>query len=144
MNSNEDPGSHELPADVGTLLFEHIESYEQLEILLLLQQNRGADWTAARLCGHLKISDEMVAESLTVLQNGGLVIRRTELAPIAYAYAPVSLALEETVSRLAAAYSQRPLSIIRLMSSNAIQRVRNGSMRALAESFVLGRGKSRG
>lgn len=144
MNSNEDPGSHELPADVRTLLFEHIESYEQLEILLLLQRNRGADWTPAQLCGQLKISEEMVAESLSALQQGGLVVGRTELAPIAYAYAPVSLGLEETVSRLAAAYSERPLPIIRLMSSNAIRRVRTGSMRALAESFVLGKDKSRG
>ncbi|HEX4266585.1 MAG TPA: hypothetical protein VHY36_01760 [Steroidobacteraceae bacterium] len=144
MSSNEDPGSHDLSADVRTLLFEHIESYEQLEILLLLQRNRGADWTAAQLSGHLKISDELVAESLSALQMGGLVLGRRERAPIAYAYAPVSLALEETVSRLAAAYSERPVPIIRLMSSNAIQRLRTGAMRALAESFVLGRGKNRG
>lgn len=39
----------EVPEDVRAFLYDHIESYEHLEILLLLQRERSETWTAAAL-----------------------------------------------------------------------------------------------
>ena len=51
----------EVPEDVRAFLYDHIESYEQLEILLLLQRERSETRTAERLSSRLKVSLSLAA-----------------------------------------------------------------------------------
>lgn len=46
----------ELPPDVTRLLRDHIESYEQLELLLLLREELGHSWTEEALSARLGIA----------------------------------------------------------------------------------------
>ena len=50
----------------------------------------------------------------------------------------------ETLARLVEVYEEQPIEIIKLMSANAIERVRTAALRAFADAFVLHKGKDNG
>ncbi|MGO9593875.1 MAG: hypothetical protein ACLQFT_04050 [Steroidobacteraceae bacterium] len=56
----------EVPEDVRAFLYDHIESYEHLEILLLLQRERSETWTAERLSSRLNMSPSLTAAALSL------------------------------------------------------------------------------
>lgn len=133
----------EIPDDVQALLRDHIESYEQLEILLLLRREVGKTWAAERIGERLGISASLAADALAALRSSRLVAAQDE-PETRYAYAPEKAALEETVSRLASDYASARIEIIKLMSANAINRVRTGALRAFADAFVIRKDKNDG
>jgi hypothetical protein len=51
--------------------------------------------------------------------------------------------LEMTIARLATVYAARPIEIIRLMTSNAIERVRTAALRTFVDAFVLRKDKDK-
>jgi len=61
---------------------------------------------------------------------------------MAYALAPPPRG--ETLARLVEVYEEQPIEIIKLMSTNAIERVRTAALRAFADAFVLHKGKDNG
>jgi hypothetical protein len=126
----------DLPDDVRALLQEHIESYEQLETLLLLRRERYEEWTADRLAARLRVRAELVEPALAGLAASGLV-DAAGLAPTRFAYRPASSGLDAAVGRLEREYTERPILIIQLMSANAIDRVRTAALHTFADAFVL-------
>ena len=127
----------DLPEDVRALLQEHIESYEQLEVLLLLRRERYEEWTVEGLATRLHVREELVGSALEGLRAGGLVAA-TAAAPAArFAYRPASSGLDAAVGRLDREYAERPIRIIQLMSANAIDRVRTAALHTFADAFVL-------
>jgi hypothetical protein len=134
----------DLPEDVRALLHEHIESYEQLEILLLLRRERYEDWTPQGLATRLHLRAELIESALAGLKASGLV-QATGADPMPrFAYRPASSGLDAAVGRLDREYSERPISIIQLMSANAIERVRTAALHTFADAFVLKKDKTRG
>lgn len=131
MSSTDD-----LPDDVRALLHEHIESYEQLEVLLLLRRERYEEWTAEALAARLRVREELVASALEGLKASGLVVA-TSAAPSRFAYRPASSGADATAGRLEREYAERPIRIIQLMSANAIDRVRTAALHTFADAFVL-------
>lgn len=130
-------GADELPKDVRALLHEHIESYEQLEVLLLLRRERYEEWTVAGLAARLHVRAELVASALARLEAASLAaITRTTPAPL-FAYRPKSSALDAAAGRLDREYAERPIRIIQLMSANAIERLRTAALHTFADAFVL-------
>lgn len=134
----------ELPADVQALLFNHIESYEQLEILLLVRREASANWTAERIGSRLAISAILAKEALTALCASRLVKLRSGSLGLEYEYAAESPALDESVSGLASVYTTHRFEIIKTMSANAIKRMRTGALRAFADAFILRKDKGNG
>ncbi len=128
--------ANELPDDVRTLLQEHIESYEQLETLLLLRRERYEQWTLDGLAARLRVRAELVETALARLEASGLV-DSTGVAPTRFAYRPSSAGLDATVGRLQSGYAERPILIIQLMSANAIERLRTAALHTFADAFVL-------
>lgn len=126
----------DLPDDVRALLHEHIESYEQLETLLLLRRERYEQWTSEGLAARLRVRAELVDSALIRLKAGGLV-ETTGVAPTRFAYRPASPALDAAVGRLQSEYAERPILIIQLMSANAIERLRTAALHTFADAFVL-------
>jgi hypothetical protein len=134
----------DLTEDVRALLHEHIESYEQLEMLLLLRRERHEQWTGEGLAGRLRVGAELIQTALAGLEAGGLieVIRGS---PSRFAYRPATAGLDAAVGRLERAYAERPILVIQLMSANAIERLRTAALHTFADAFVLKRrGRDRG
>lgn len=129
-------GADDLPADVRALLHEHIESYEQLETLLLLRRERHGQWTARAVAERLRVQEELIDTGLAGLEASGLV-QPDGAAPPRVAYRPASPRLETAVDRLEREYAQRPILIIQLMSANAIERLRTAALHTFADAFVL-------
>lgn len=136
-------GTDDLPEDVRALLHEHIESYEQLEILLLLHRERYENWTPQGVTTRLRLPAELIRSALTGLKASGLV-EATGADPARFAYRPASSGLDAAVGRLAREYSERPISIIKLMSANAIERLRSAALHTFADAFVLKKDKNSG
>jgi hypothetical protein len=137
-------GADELPPDVRALLHEHIESYEQLETLLFLRRERHQEWTGQGLAERLRVQAVLIDTALAGLEASGLV-QRAGAAPARYAYRPASTGLDCAVDRLGQAYAERPILVIKLMSANAIERLRTAALHTFADAFVLNKkGDERG
>ncbi len=133
----------DLPDDVRALLHEHIESYEQLEILLLLRRERYEHWTGEALAARLHVRAELIQTALAGLKASGL-IEASGAAPTRFAYRPTSSGLDAAVGRLEREYAERPILIIQLMSANAIERLRTAALHTFADAFLLKKDKDRG
>jgi predicted ArsR family transcriptional regulator len=127
----------DLAEDVRALLHEHIESYEQLELLLLLRRERHEESTVAALAARLHIREELVAAALQALEAGGLVAITGTAPEVRFAYRPASSGVDAAAGRLQREYAERPIRIIQLMSANAIDRVRTAALQTFADAFVL-------
>jgi len=129
----------ESPANVVKLLYDCIESYEQLEILLLLRTESPAWRSSIGIASQLNLTAELVAEALTALEPRGLI--KTEGEPPRWAYAPDTPEIAATVERLASSYKLNRFEIVRLMSGNAIKRMRTQALHAFADAFVIRKDK---
>jgi hypothetical protein len=127
----------DLPEDVCALLHEHIESYEQLEVLLLLRRERHEEWTVAGLTARLRIRAELIGSALEGLKTGGLVAATGAASEPRFSYRPASSGIDAAAGRLEREYAERPIRIIQLMSANAIDRVRTAALHTFADAFVL-------
>lgn len=134
----------ELPADVQVFLREHIESYEQLELLLIVRADRESRWTEGSLGTRLRLSPSPVRAALDRLAAAGFVERQAHSGEDSYAYVCQSEETEATIAQLAASYREYPIPIIKLMSANAIERLRTAALRTFSDAFVLRKGKDRG
>lgn len=152
MVSDEPASEKRLPAEVRALLRERIESYEELETLLALERRRGAGQTPGELCAAIAVNAALIQRALRALESRSLVERRSagRTPPAAgsapqpgqrYFYSPASAELDNAVRALAKAYTEQPIPIIKLMSENAIQRLRTGAARAFADAFILRKDK---
>ena len=122
------------------LLRDFIESFEQLEILLLLHRRGGDTWGADAVSTELKLDFDTAAEALAHLSRAHLLAVRAEASPRLFQYGPANSVMDGAVGDLAEAYQDNRLEVINLMNTNAIERVRTSAMRAFANSFLLGGG----
>jgi hypothetical protein len=129
-----------LPTAVRAFLREFVETYEELEVLLLLHRRGGEAWTPLRLAEQTGHPGEAIAEALDLLALAGCVAeRRSPGDPVVYR--PRDAAQAAAIGELALAYERNPVPIIKLMSANAIERVRNAAIHRFADAFVIGRKK---
>lgn len=118
--------SRGIPAPVERLIINHIDSVEQLEVLLLLQRS-AVPWTAAAVAADLRIDATSAARRLQGLTEAGFV----ESAGDAFAY-DAQGQNHDAVQKLAATYQERRVSIITLIFTKP---ERNDPVRALAAAF---------
>lgn len=128
--------SDELPEDVRVLLRQHIESFDELESLLLLRQEAGADFSPDAVAARLGVSPDAAAEALRSLVKAGVVVAG---AGGVYRFGAVDAGASATVAKLAEAYRERRVEVMRLLSANAIERLRTAAMRRFADAFLLRR-----
>jgi hypothetical protein len=129
--------------EVRIFLRERIETYEELEVLLLLQREALAPWTADMLAARLHIPLATLAEALAALRGQSLVERFSVATAQHYRLSP-SVARDETLSRLASLYESQSVEIIKLMSANSIDRIRTAALRAFADAFLFRKDKKNG
>jgi hypothetical protein len=104
-------------------LLERVESYEQLEVLLLLVKSRELVWPSAAICKKLQLSEAIVSHALDALRRKGLVMT-LGYDQGAFLYAPENAAVDQIVMELARACESQRLEVMKAMTANAIQRLR--------------------
>jgi hypothetical protein len=127
---------------VRAFLRDYIDSFESLELLLLLRQVRTA-CTAEELCRRLKTHAPLIDDALASLVRARLVNTDQNVVTL-YAYADEDSARDAIVGSLERLYRDEPLQIMQLMSTNAIERLRTSTIRAFADAFVVRKDKGRG
>lgn len=118
-------GDHtaEIPVAVRELIQQHIDSVEQLEVLLLLHDQPGRDWSAAEVSEELRTNEQSTATRLADLTARGLVAEGA--ARGVYRYAPRTHHLDAAVDGLAREYAVRRVSVITLIFAKPLDRIRS-------------------
>jgi DNA-binding MarR family transcriptional regulator len=137
-------GETDVPDDVRTLLRTRIETYEQIEVLRILQSDPQREWTSAELGEQLHLAPQFVEIALEALDAREFVRRSARGIGRRSRYSPANAEIKASVERLLHEYRERPLRVIQLISAYAIERVRTGALRAFAEAFVLKKDRDRG
>ncbi len=122
-----------LPEDVHRFLDQHIESVEQLEVLLLLWRTPERGWTSDEVATAVYSHPSSVVRRLAMLLGQGLLRERE---PGCYQYAPRTADLHDTVTRLDQVYRERRVAVITLIASKPIENVR-----AFSDAFRIRRKK---
>ena len=120
---------------------EHIDSVMQLEILLLLAGQPGKTWTPAALAEELRIDPAWVDGQLQTMGGRGVVaaVATDHTAALTFRYEPRTVALEETVRELARAYADRRVTVIGLIFSKPVDKIRS-----FADAFRIRKDRSDG
>jgi hypothetical protein len=123
-----------IPERVRTFVREHIQSIEQVEVLLLLFRTAPREWTAMSTGRELRIDPVSAARRLTDFQSQGLVKARPGDEALLYWYDGASGTLDRAISELATAYHERRTALINLILSTP-----NEDVRVFADAFRLRR-----
>lgn len=86
----------------------HIQSVEQLEVLLLLHAERNREWTAHAVFQRIQSNEKSIKQRLESFAEQGLAIANGEH----YRYASSKSEVDQTVAELAAAYRTRRVAVI--------------------------------
>jgi hypothetical protein len=128
----------EIPDDVQAFLRDYIGSYEELEVLLLLYRARDQWHHLAAVTAQLRLPG-VSAETAEALVASRLLAVRGTSGEALYAYVPADPALEIAVTRLAQSYAEAPLAVMKVMTDNAMNRLRVSALQTFADAFVLRR-----
>ena len=127
--------------DIAALLRDLVASFEQLEALLALHSAPARWLDAVDLAVRVGAPTDALDDALHQLHARGLVQRQRSEGALRWQYAPSSEAAAR-IDRLADLYQRQRLEIMRVLSAQAVDRIRNAASRAFADAFVIGRRKN--
>lgn len=127
-------GDQVIPEDLRKFIDMHIDSVEQLEVLLLLRRSAGRSWTVEAVSEDLRSSDMSARIRLQDLTSRGMLERELAEGKTLFRYAPRDGRLAALIDRLADLYASRPARLIELIFSKPTDQ-----LKALADSFRLRR-----
>lgn len=130
--------SRPIPPEVHVLLREHVCTFEEIEILLLLLGDPRKPWSADAIVGALRLDWQTAIEALEALSRGGLIAERAGPDP-AFVYRPGNAGREAAIAWLAGCWKEGGVEIARILNANAIDRVRRSALRTFADAFLLWR-----
>ena len=121
--------------DLQSFLFEHVESYEELELVVFLRRQRERDWTTESMAGELGLPNSACLSAIAGLRQRGLV----EAGALAgtFRYSPSSLEVAARLAQLDELYRSQRLTVVMLMSVNAIERLRVATMHRFVDTLRL-------
>lgn len=125
--------------EARTLLLQHVETFDKLEVLVYLWRARGQARTARSIADALQMSTELVVELVAGLCASGLTSTSSGQPPV-YAYAPASPALARAVDALATLQQENRLWITNLMLDDAKARLQR-TFSAMADERTRARRK---
>jgi hypothetical protein len=105
-----------IPRHVEQFINDHINSVEQLEVLLLLHDRTSEEWTGATVARELYIDPNSAARRLADWRARGLLSDSGGAEP-SYRFAPQDSELRRTVSDLARTYAERRVTVTNLIFS---------------------------
>ena len=104
----------EVPYEVRHLIAKHLESMEQVEVLLLLARNAPRSWSVSDVASELRWPQRGAQQCLEELSRGSLVRRAGGGASGTYEYAPTP-GDRDSIATLMHIYDTRPLLLGRLI-----------------------------
>jgi len=128
-----------LPADVQAFLQDRMESYEQLEILLLLRSRPSDPWAASAVGSELHMPESVAEQALKALCRHGLLSVAVSPVTLLFRYRPESAELAALVEKLAEAYADHRIEVVRMMTTNSIERLRARALQTFANAFLVGK-----
>jgi hypothetical protein len=124
------------PKSLKELLFELVESFEELEVLVWFHALGEGSMGEASLIGQQTVAPEEAAHlALARLASRG-ILSASNAAPDQYLYTP-SAEARAAIDRIVHEYRENTVQVMGLMTSNAIERVRTAAARTFAESFRI-------
>jgi len=132
----------DLSPEVHQLLLESLESYEQLEVLLLLCRDRSEPWTADRVGERLRLSTLFTTKVMDELARGGLLHQERIEKSLLFTFRPESAPMVAIIEELLRVYDDNCLDVIQVMNSRAMGRARSAARR-FADAFLIGRRKEK-
>ena len=127
--------------DLRQFLFDNVATYDELEVLLLLQGRSELDWTINTAAPALGLPAEACQVALANLAAHGLLALRGN--PTTFRYAPASKELGDAAELLQRAYRKDRFAIVQLMTTNAMDRVRAAALDRLGGALQLRDAKKR-
>lgn len=100
-----------LAPDIRNFLRRHIRTVEQLEILLLLRQERSRDWTAPEVFTKVRSSEQSVALRLAQFAEEGLLVTNNTV-PATYRYSPRPASMDDVIARAGEAFQSRRVQVL--------------------------------
>lgn len=120
-----------IPPEIDQFLAAHIDTVEQLEVLLLLHQAADRVWTADEVAKVLYSQSASVARRLESLTRHQLLEEKPG-SPPTYHYAPTPASQDALVQRLATVYRERRVAVITAIASRPMDHVR-----AFSDAFLF-------
>jgi acetolactate synthase small subunit len=128
--------------ELRQFLHDSVKSFEELEALLFLARHPDQDFSAEAVTATLGATVGSIDEALEELARVGELVNMTRAGMVrVYRYAPRDESIRRRVAELEAAYNERRMTIVQMLSANALERVRRAAMRRLADAFRIERGK---
>lgn len=118
-----------IPEAVERLIAQHIDSVEQLEILLLLSRTSPRGWTANDVASDLRVDSGSAQRRLEDLTRRGFADQNGE----SFQYR-ANNSMDASVRQLADSYRERRVAIITMIFTKPVDPVRE-----LAEAFRISR-----
>lgn len=123
-------------------LRDNVSSFEELEILLLLVRAPRRAWSTAEVAVSVGLPEELVARALDTLASSSRLVERATNTGSPQLYRLVAPDDAQTVlEKLRRVYDEQRVSIMRIMTANALARVRSSAAQRLADALRLDRGK---
>jgi hypothetical protein len=129
----------DIPKPVRDFVTEHIDSVLQLEVLLLLVAQPARWFTPDDVGTELRIEPRWVSSQLERLCAANVLTCNSDARPASYRYDSTRTDQDAAVQGLAAAYAQRRVSVISLIFSKPVDR-----LRSFADAFRLRKDKPDG
>jgi hypothetical protein len=111
----------DIPPSVRDFISRHIVSLEELEILLILQEGKEREWTAAEINERLRSQELSIGKWLEALVSLGLAAKTGGR----FRFAPASEDLASQVAGLGDAYRERRIKVIELIFSKPNENLLN-------------------
>ena len=111
----------DFPEELCLLIKDAIPTIEAAGLLVVLARDPGKQWKAEEIVHEIRptvIAESEVRKCLVLFQARGLVIENQNAR---FQYRPASAALDSTAKALAKAYTERPVTLIRLIYARNIQ-----------------------
>jgi hypothetical protein len=110
---------------IREFIAQHIDSVLQLEVLLLLFGQRERAFTAADVSGELRIDATWVGGQLSRMCAMGILACISQANVTNFQYQPAKREIDDAVTGLADAYSQRRVSVVSLIFNKPTDALRN-------------------
>jgi hypothetical protein len=128
----------EIEDDVRAFLRQHIETYEELEVLTVMHHGGDVAWIAEEVAAKLRLSVLAAQEILDGLTRRGILEVGVGAPTRSYRVDRRDPARAALVERVARAYVDSRLAIVKLMTAHAIDRMRTSALERFSDAFLLG------
>lgn len=113
------------------LLRAHVESFEQLLVLLWFCRNHARAWSLDEIAAAVHAAE--LEGALDHLCAHRLLERQTDRSGARYVYNPRPPSLAWVIEALARVHDENPVDIVRLLNANAIERIRSAAIVTFGE-----------